>query len=319
MPFSRREMFVISRDSDIIDDKTLKSRSEFPVKKTLTVFTFVSIALFLFSLAPTTVDGAESLPLNYDLTTAVKLSKILDRHLMFTFVSSGCSHCTTFKEDVVSAPSVKEILNDHFVFSLVSFDESFTVTLPEKGEISNLQLASALGVRGTPATYFFYPPDPGLAGRGILSVPGVLSCEYVPYYSDAADQLLNLSEFCSSDEAAKKSYEENVGITLWALKQIGTLSPKGEGEDNEFLNYQDPKKNISPEELQLLVNNTFPLPIVESVEGVKELEDPKEVILDSTGEDKSGEEVADAILADTDVRKVFIVTKGEESSEDSSQ
>ncbi|MFW6049484.1 MAG: thioredoxin family protein [Candidatus Bipolaricaulota bacterium] len=256
--------------------------------------------------------AAAELPLHYDLSNAVRLSRILDRHLMFTFDSSGCSYCTKFKEDVVSNPHVREIINDHYVFSLVSFDKTFTITLPEEGEMSNMELASALGVTGTPATYFFYPPDPGLSGRGIVGIPGVLGCEYVSYYSESADELLALSEYCG-DQEAKEKYEEGIGITVWALARIGALTPEGDGDGDQYLNYLNPKKEISPDEFQFLQEQSFPIPVVGGLEEVQQLESPREVILDLPGDGSTGEEVADSILAETDVKKVFIVTESEEA------
>ncbi|MFB6214754.1 MAG: thioredoxin family protein, partial [Candidatus Bipolaricaulia bacterium] len=134
----------------------------------------VLVLLLLVSVFLVSGAGAENIADNYSFEKALELSRILDRQLVFSFVSATCHRCKEFKKNILSDPGVREILNNHFVLSLVSIDETFKIELPGRGEVTNTQLASGLGVKGTPTTYVFYPPDPILIqeGKGITKFPG---------------------------------------------------------------------------------------------------------------------------------------------------
>ena|GEM_PF-1821079 len=277
------------------------------------VVTLLFVCYFAFSPFVYEIHAETTLPRHYDLTTSVKLSRILDRQLMFSFVTSDCPHCQIFKEDVLSNPSVKEFINEHFVLSLISLDKPTTFTLPEKGEMSNYQLASGLGVRGTPSTFFFFPPDPGLSRREILGVSGVLECKYLNYYSDTAKELLKLIEYCEGD--SEDEYESNIGIMMWSLDKIGKLSPEdvsktadstGGNDQFAFYHFRNQIKKISTEDFHFLENQSVGIPILSDSFDKALLENANEAILNFSDVGVA-KEVAEQILNETSVNKVFVV------------
>lgn len=295
------------------------SFGEFPLKKRLKVVPLLLILLAGFAVLGVDVCAEKTLPRNYDLTAAVKLSRILDRQLMFSFVTSDCPHCQTFKEDVLSNPAVKNVLHEHFVFSLISLDKLSKFTLPEKGEISNYQFASGLGVGGTPSTFFFFPSDPGLSHRGIIGLPGVLECKYLNYYSDTAKELLKLTEFCK--EGSEGEYEAEVGIMIWALNHIGRLSPKDVSEaadstteksKSTFYHFRNKIKEISVEDLHFLESKSVDIPVLSSGFDKALLENAKEVVLNFS-DVSSAKDLAEGILSETSVGKVFVVNGQDDS------
>lgn len=277
------------------------------MKRSLATILMLLVVLFCVNLAASTA----TLPRNYDLSTAIQLSRLLDRQLIFTFVSLNCSYCNLFKEEIVSAPEVRKFINDHYVFSLVSFDSSSMIKLPEKGEVSNYQLASSLGVNGTPTTFIFYPPDPGLSGRGIIGLPGVLDCKYVPQYTDQMNEFLRLPDYCDS-ASQEGNKEKRVGIMSWALKRVALRGPGDEEEGDTYYNYRRQKKDITRKDFEFLKEHSVDIPVLSGLQDARDLQGQKEAIV-VTESNQDGVKVADQILSSTDLRKVYVVKPAEDS------
>ncbi len=218
------------------------------------------------------VTGAE-LARNYKFDTAVRLSRILDRQFVFSFLSSGCPHCQDYKEDILSDPEVKLVLKEHFVLSLVSVDETFKINLPEKGEVTNIQLASGLGLKGTPTTFIFYPPNPGLEGRGITKFSGK-----PPNPKSMVDFLTKI---------ATESFREK------------------EDAGSGFYNYETDIKPLTREEYEFLINTSFDIPVIQKERSLSDLPDSPEMILDFS--EASERDFAARILDETEVKKVLVV------------
>ncbi len=211
---------------------------------------------------------------NYGFEKGLRLARILDRQFVFSFVSSSCPHCQDFKDNILSNQTVKSILEDHFVLSLVSVDSEFEIELPEKGKVTNLEFASSLGVEATPTTYFFYPPDPGLSGNGIVKIPG-----NVPNFED----MVNLLK-----RALSESFKE------------------GESQEGVIYNYKNHIKDITEADFQFLKKNFQSIPVVTEKVQPASLSGETEIILDfATGEEQS---YANRILEETSVKKVYVVT-----------
>ena len=217
---------------------------------------------------------------NYDFETALELSRILDRQFIFSFVSAECPHCQEYKDNILSDPAVREILNKHFILSFISVDETFDINMPEEGTVTNMQLASALDISGTPTTYIFYPPNPGLfqEGRGLTQFPGS---------------------------------PPNPEPMVTFLEKVVTESFK-EDEDSEddsgpaYYNYKPPLKTISQEDLEVLREASVEIPILEEEVELSSLPDSEEIVLDITGD--SAKNFAERVLAETKVKKVFLVS-----------
>ncbi|MFP4630980.1 MAG: thioredoxin family protein [Candidatus Acetothermia bacterium] len=213
---------------------------------------------------------------NYQFEVGLKLSKILDRQMVFSFTASGCPHCQDFKEEVLSDPSVKEFLGKHFVFSLISLDSTFDLELPEKGTITNMELASSLGVEYTPTTYVFYPPDPGLEGNDVVKIPGAVS---------GPEKMINL------------------------LERVLSEAKEGEGEGvagNRPYNYRNAVKEITEDDFVFLREKyQGEIPVIPERVDPSELTDVKEVLLSFYPEDLEG--YTDAILSETQVEKIYVL------------
>lgn len=211
---------------------------------------------------------------NYGFEKGLRLARILDRQFVFSFVSSSCPHCQDFKDNILSNQTVKNILEDHFVLSLVSVDSEFEIELPEKGKVTNLELASSLGVEATPTTYFFYPPDPGLSGNGIVKIPG-----NVPNFED----MVNLLK-----RALSESFKE------------------GESREDVSYNYKNPIKDITEADFEFLEKNFQSIPVVTEKVQATSLSGEEEIILDfASGEEKG---YANRVLEETSVKKIYVVT-----------
>ncbi len=211
---------------------------------------------------------------NYGFEKGLRLSRILDRQFVFSFVSSTCPHCQDFKDNILSNQTVKDILSDHFILSLVSIDSEFEIELPEQGMVTNMELASGLGVKSTPTTYFFYPPDPGLSGNGIGKQPGNL-----PNPKDMVNLLKRiLSESFKEDENGK-------GVSY---------------------NYKDPVKVITESDFKFLEKNFQSIPVVTKKVEPTSLPGENEIILEfDSGEEKS---YANRALEESSVKKIYLVS-----------
>jgi len=220
---------------------------------------------------------SDGLANNYGFEKSLRLARILDRQIVFSFTSSGCPHCQDFKDNILSNQTVKNILSDHFILSLISIDSSFEIELPEQGKVTNVELASSLGVEGTPTTYFFYPPDPGLSGNGIVRIPGS-----VPSPKDMVNMMERvLSESFKEDEARK-------GVSY---------------------NYKNPVKDISKSDFEFLRENES-LPVVSERVEPSTFSGEKEIIVNfASGEE--GESYANRLLEKTSVNKVYLVSEEE--------
>lgn len=239
----------------------------------------ILIAVLLSLILVYPVFGNESADIadNYQFETALRLSRVLDRQMVFSFVSSGCPHCQEFKDQILSNPNVKELLDKHFVLSLVSIDSTFEITLPGEGTVTNMELASSLGVEYTPTTYFFYPPNPELEGNGIVKIPG-----NVPEPQKMVD-LLNraLTESLQEEESTEE-------------------------DETDIYNYKTSVKEISRKDLLFLLENMKDGPVIVQ-ERMKTSEYPseEELVLDFPLDEP--EAYADKVLSKTSVKKVYIV------------
>ncbi|MBS3765388.1 thioredoxin family protein [Candidatus Bipolaricaulota bacterium] len=245
---------------------------------------YILVAVLLSLILVYPVFGNESADIadNYRFETALRLSRVLDRQLVFSFVSSGCAHCQEFKDQILSDPAVKELFHRHFVLSLVSLDSKFDIELPEKGTVTNFELASSLGVEYTPTTYFFYPPNPGLEGNGIVKVPGNVS---------DPKKMVDLLNRALTD-----SFQEGEGTE--------------EAEVDNY-NYETSVKEISREDSRFLQENMKDgLTVVNERKELSEFPQEEELVLNFPLDDL--ETYAGKVLSDTPVKKVYIVKFGGE-------
>lgn len=236
----------------------------------------VLVLLLLASVFSVYGEGTEKIADNYPFETALELSRILDRQLVFSFVSASCSHCQDFKENILSDPGVKEILSRHFVLSLVTLDETFKIELPGRGEVTNMQLASGLGVKGTPTTYVFYPPDPELLReeRGITKFPG---------NPPDPQSLIDLLERIATESFKEEEKEEGAA----------------------YYNYRPVIKEISRKDFNFLKEATVKIPVITEKLGLPSLPDVRELIVHSS--DNSLKEYSESIISETSVEKVYLV------------
>jgi len=234
----------------------------------------IALILGLLTIGPGTGARSAELANNYGFEKGLRLARILDRQFVFSFTSSGCPHCQDFKDNILSNRTVKNILQDHFILSLVSLDSTVEIELPEQGKLTNVELASSLGVEGTPTTYFFYPPDPGLSGNGIVRIPG-----NVPNPED----MVNLME-----RVLTESFQE------------------GEDGNGPSYNYKNPVKEITKSDFDFLKENVKFLPVVVEQVEPSALPGGKEIILNL--DSREGESYANRLLEETPVKKVYLVS-----------
>jgi len=238
----------------------------------------ILLILGLLTIGPGAGARSDGLANNYGFEKGLRLARILDRQIVFSFTSSGCPHCQDFKDNILSNQTVKNILRDHFILSLVSLDSSFEIELPEQGNVTNVELASSLGVEGTPTTYFFYPPDPGLSGNGIVRIPGS-----VPNPED----MVNLME-----RVLTESFQE------------------GEDGNGPSYNYKNPVKEITKSDFDFLKENVKFLPVVSEKLEPSTFSGEKEIILDLTSREE-GVSYANRVLEETPVKKVYLLSEEE--------
>ncbi len=252
---------------------------------------YVSLLLtlgFLLSLLSLTTAGSAEVAQNYQFETALKLAKILDRQFVFVFVQPGCPHCQEFKEEFLSKPEIKSLLEQHFVLSLVNTDKTFTIDLPVQGEVTNRELASGLGVRVTPTTFIFYPPDPGLLREG----GGITKFKSIPLSPEDMENLL-------------------IKVTT---ESFGEEEQSQDGEDSDedkvtFYNYKNPIKVLEPGEFEFLRGTSFGIPVVESKVELSSLPSAPEVIIGPSAD--IGKDYLKDILGEAGIKKVYLVEEGE--------
>ena len=240
----------------------------------------VLVIFFFASVFPVSGNQANEIADNYSFDTALELSRILDRQFVFSFVSASCSHCQEFKDKILSDPTVREILNRHFILSFVTVDETFKIELPNYGEITNMQLASGLGIKGTPTTYIFYPPNPGLLdeGRGITKFAG-----------------------SPSDPNSMVNFLEK--IVTESFKEDG--EEEGSSGPGSYYNYTPSVKAITREDLSFLKETSFQIPVITEKVELTSLPDSQELIINTA--ENSLEEYSEKIVSETGVKKVFLV------------
>ncbi len=234
----------------------------------------ILLILGLLTIGPGAGARSAELANNYGFEKGLRLARILDRQFVFSFTSSGCPHCQDFKDNILSNRTVKNILKDHFILSLVSLDSTVEIELPEQGKLTNVELASSLGVEGTPTTYFFYPPDPGLSGNGIVRIPGSVA---------KPEDMVNLLERVLSE-----SFKE------------------GEEGKGPSYNYKNPVKEVKKSDFDFLKENVKSLPVVADQVKPSALPEAKEIILNLGSGD--GESYANRLLEETSVKKVYLVS-----------
>ena len=222
---------------------------------------------------------------NYPFETGLKLSRILDRQFVFTFVSPGCPHCQDYKEKILSDPEVKDKLRKHFVLSLLTVvsDREYKTELPEYGDITHKELAAGLKIRGTPTTFVFYPPNPGLfeEGRGITKFAGA---DPNPGTPPSPEEMVRALEILAT-ESFKKDEKKP--------------------EDSSYYNYKPPVKSIKREDLNLLKEVSYEIPIITEKVELSTLPKAQELVVDLS--DESSRAYAEKIISETDIKKVFIV------------
>ncbi len=236
----------------------------------------VLVLLLLTTAFLASGEQTEQIADNYPFEEALKLSRILDRQLVFSFVSAECPHCQEFKAEILSDPEVRKTLNNHFVLSLVTVDETFKIELPGQGEVTNMQLASGLDVKGTPTTYVFYPPDPDLLREGgaITKFPG------------SPPEPESMMDF---------------------LERIVTESFKEEEKKAEptYYNYRPKIKEISKKDFDILRETSIDIPVVTEKLSMTSLPEGRELILNFSGD--SRREYSERITSETEVKKVYLV------------
>ncbi|MCF7890437.1 thioredoxin fold domain-containing protein [Candidatus Bipolaricaulota bacterium] len=244
---------------------------------------FVPVLVLLLLTGVVSVSGqrTQKIANNYDFETAVKLSRILDRQLIFSFVKAGCPYCQQFKEDILSDPAVKEALSSHFVLSLVSIDETFKIELPGQGEVTNMQLASGLGVKGTPTTYVFYPPDPALLEKGRL----------ITRFSGSPPDPESMVDLL--ERIATESFKEE------------EKDGKENGEGSTYYNYSSAIKELSEEDFNILKETSVGIPVLTEKVGLSSLPEGKELIVNVSG--SSIKKYSENIISETDVEKIYLV------------
>lgn len=249
-------------------------------------FLIVSL-LVIFSVFST---GQELAITNYQPADAVRIAQIRDRQIIFIFVHPECHYCTLLKDKTLSDPEVIEQIEKHFVLSTINVDKTFTLNLPTFGEVTNRELASKLGMRGTPHTVFLYPPAPEL--RGITVLRGYRKPDFMK-------KVLHF--------IGREIYDEDVEFSDYTVGKVG----------KEFYNYQVNIKNITKVEMDELLEIEGDLKVVEEIVELKSLQIYDEVILNFSDKESQKEFANELISTDT-VKKVFSVveeTEGQQGNE----
>lgn len=237
----------------------------------------IAVLLSLILVYPAFGNESADIASNYQFETAIRLSRIVDRQLVFSFVQESCLACQEFKKQILSNTSVKNLLDKHFVLSLIPIDRTFELELPEIGTISNKELAGSLGVEYTPMTYVFYPPEPGLEDNGIVDIP---------FSKDLnTEKMVGLLNRVST-EAFKKEGAEGVGT--------------------EHYNYKTPIKYISKKDLIFIQENMKDdLKVVRKRKKPSEFPQEAELVLNFPLDEP--ETYAGKVLSKTSIKKVYIV------------
>ncbi|MBS3786734.1 thioredoxin fold domain-containing protein [Candidatus Bipolaricaulota bacterium] len=220
-------------------------------------------------------EQTENIADNYSFEKALDLSRILDRQLVFSFVSASCHLCQEFEDDILSNPEVRKLLNNHFVLSLVTVDETFKVELPERGEVTNIQLASGLGVKGTPTTFIFYPPDPGLL-KEENAITGFNKPPDTEYMIDLLERVVT-----------------------------ETFREKGNKEGPTYYNYNPTIKEIGKKDFNILKETSIDIPVINKKLSATSLPEDRELILNFSGD--SLKDYSQNIISETDIEKVYLV------------
>ena len=210
---------------------------------------------------------------------AVKLANILDRQLIFAYVSQGCSYCQKLKEETLQSEAVAQLIKSHFVFSFIGLDKKEEITLPFPNfrEITQIEPAARTGFRGTPHTVMLYPD---LSGRP-LAIRG---------YRQAEPFRRRLIYFSKFDRKMVSFYRFTDGE-----------NPKLEAE---YYNYRREIKEISPEELETLRKAGVDIPLLEE-KPPEELPEGEEMILNLPDPEQASQLARQ--LLEKGVQKVFVV------------
>lgn len=238
------------------------------------------LILSLLVIFPVFSIGQQALPDNYGPEEAARLAEILDRQIIFVFVHPECGYCTMYKEKTLSNSGIIDLIKEHFVLSLINIDQEFKVNLPGVKEMTNRQLASAVGMQGTPHTAFFYPPNPDL--RAITSLSGYRQINFMK-------KVLNF--------IGREIYNEEIEFKDYAVNDVG----------KEFYNYRKRIKEITPPELSKLKEIGAHIKILKEPVSVESLKDVQEVIL-NFADKGSQKEFAQKLISKGIVEKVFTVT-----------
>lgn len=237
------------------------------------------LILSLLMIFPVFSIGQQALPDNYGPEEAAKLAKILDKQIIFVFIHPECGYCTLYKEKTLSSPEIIDLIEEHFVLSLINIDQEFKVNLPGIKEMTNRQLASAVGMQGTPHTAFFYPPNPDL--RAITALSGYRQINFMK-------KVLNF--------IGREIYNEEIEFKDYGVNDV----------DKKFYNYQNRIKEITPQELTGLKKIGVPLKIIKEPLPLDSLKETGEVILNFADKDTQ-KEFAQRLISKGVVKKVFSV------------
>lgn len=253
--------------------------------------TILILTVLLFAGSFTIVGAQDKIDLPitpYNPEKAIQLAQLMDRPLMFSFMAKGCTYCINFKEKTLTDSRVAEIINSHFIFSVISTEDALggdspvVVNWPGYGKITLDDLALRTGFQGTPHSVLITPDLTGLP----FPVQGYRKPDYL---------IGSLIYFGQDIETRGESFWRS-----YANKSTPEINHE------QFHNYNNKIKLITKEQEQLLGNTDFKFPTFTDPQAVDIPSGVHEIILDFSDEERA-RELADQLLAEDKVEKVYIV------------
>jgi thioredoxin-related protein len=134
-----------------------------------------AVTLVLGLLAPVRAEVPGDYPfLRYD--EALRAAAAEGRPVFVYFSRQGCSSCRKINHETFTDPRLRQRLLDGYVLSAVDTESGTRITLPSGERTTEMQLAAALRVVGTP-TFFILLPDgtPAAVTAGFRTVDEMLA------------------------------------------------------------------------------------------------------------------------------------------------